>query len=348
MASNMEKFIQWLGSTTHQQQWDWAKAHNIPFSKLNYQTWLAAGGAGNTSDGLFLNQSPPPTTTSGGTLSTMPNIHPFEPTKTTTPAITTTADPWTGYFLDEQDHYKTVTDGDGNTWRYYYRLGTDGKPAYYDRVPWGTGTGTTTKSGYKTWQEAADIVGGLPGGGMTWEILPNDDGTWHISKIDPTKVPGYVDPVIKAQLDAQAAATAESNRLAQARLDWEKQQTADQLKLDREKLLASLSGPKDWIKYSELAFGKDPNTPKWLNKYTSQAGAPGNTVQSSNTPTPSGQWYNRAPASQKAMLGGYADWSAQQGQGMSWDDLLTQMANSLPTTQPYQVNNWKAAKTPGW
>ena len=134
----------------------------------------------------------------------------------------------------------------------------------------------------------------------------------------------------------------------QAQLDWEKQKWAEQQKLEREKYLATLKQtPRDWIRYSEEAYGMTPQAPQWLAKYNPQSQVGGQLAPSA-LPAPSGQWLNRSKPTTRDMLLGYADWSANKGVGMMGDDLLSQTEQMLPTSSPYERNVWKPTKVAGW
>jgi len=183
----------------------------------------------------------------------------------------------------------------------------------------------------------------LSGGSETYEDYYDAQGYLHhydkIAKV--WQVKGY-DPS-KATSD-----TSESDALAREALDWERQKWAEQQALEREKYLATLQqSPRDWIRYWNTAFGANPAVPTWLTQYNPQL-ASGSTIRATETIAPSGQWLNRASPTVKQGLLGYADWSANQGVGMTGDDLLQQTVNMLPTAEPYSKNAWRPTKQAGW
>jgi len=55
----------------------------------------------------------------------------------------------------------------------------------------------------------------------------------------------------------------------QLALDWERQAKQDQLSWAQ--FAASLSGPKEWAKYSKLVGGVEPTPPDWMAQYTGRA-----------------------------------------------------------------------------
>jgi len=74
----------------------------------------------------------------------------------------------------------------------------------------------------------------------------------------------------------------------------------------------------------------------------------GNGITPMDVATPSGQWLNRTNPTIQGGLKGYANWSAGQNKSRTWDDLLNQANQMLPTEKAYSRNSWKAMKQKGW
>jgi len=70
-------------------------------------------------------------------------------------------------------------------------------------------------------------------------------------------------------------------------------------------------------------------TPQWVN-------------------VPSGQWLNQAAPTVKQGLQGYSNWSAGQNKSLTWEDLMNQVNQMLPTNEPYSTRRWQSTKKAGW
>jgi hypothetical protein len=214
-------------------------------------------------------------------------------------------DVWAGYGVDNiGQHYY---DDLATGQRTYYILGTDGKPMASHTVP-------LIQQGGGSGLSAAEQ--------LAWERQKLADSLGSTER--------------QNDLDRQ---------LRQQELNIQQGANIASAELERKKWLAQLgASPQDFIEYSKQAYGKLPETPTWLAKFSPALQA-GQTIQPLALGSPSAQWYNRAAPTQKGMLQGYTNWSAAQGQGGVWEDQLATMKNMLPTEQPYPINNWRPTWT---
>jgi hypothetical protein len=286
---------------------NWARANKIDPNKSLY------GLKQNSPDYIawMTSKSTPTTgTTTTGSVSVL------DPTKKLTvipPVVTTpivdrqkSLDVWAGYSVDNigRHYYDDKATGQ----RYYFILGADGKPLNTEVVP--LLNNDSNGGGLSTAEQLA------------WERQKLADSLGSTER--------------QNELDRQ---------LRQQELNIQQGANIASAELERKKWLAQLgASPQDFIEYSKQAYGKLPETPTWLAKFSPALQA-GQTIQPLALGSPSAQWYNRAAPTQKGMLQGYTNWSAAQGQGGVWEDQLATMKNMLPTEQPYPINNWRPTWT---
>ena len=129
--------------------------------------------------------------------------------------------------------------------------------------------------------------------------------------------------------------------LQQKQFDWQKTQWQQQMGMDaqrlaaesemeRQRILASLSGPRDWVKYSKYATGQTPITPEWMPNWAPEAQA-GARMTPEWFRTPSAQqWTGASPTIQEMVLGG-ADYAASMGASRTGEDIMGHMRQMIPT-----------------
>jgi len=114
-------------------------------------------------------------------------------------------------------------------------------------------------------------------------------------------------------------------------------QLAQQAAIERERILASLTGPRDWVKYWQMRHGGLPATPEWLPEHLigrTGAGVPaaGEPIKPMPVRTPSPQLYGGMTPTAQQGLAGYADWAAPTSR--TWLDILGHHEQMLPEEVP--------------
>ena len=130
----------------------------------------------------------------------------------------------------------------------------------------------------------------------------------------------------------------------QQQMGMDAQRLAAETEMERQRILASLSGPRDWVKYSQMAAGQLPNVPEWLPGFVPGQQA-GQQISPEWVRTPSAQQFSaNAPTAQQGLMG-FADWSASMGSARTGEDITGHMRQMLPS-QPRGAGSekWIPAK----
>ena len=131
--------------------------------------------------------------------------------------------------------------------------------------------------------------------------------------------PEYISPFQQWQMDEAGRTRA-----------FQEAQLAQQAALERERILASLTGPRDWVKYWQMRYGGVPPSPEWLPEHLIGEAVPGagQPIQRLPVRTPSPQHYTRMAPTAQLGLAGYADWAAPESR--TWLDILGHYEQMLP------------------